>query len=116
MGSAPCDSAFAVHYAAMHNDTRMTLLQAIATRHMVAADYNGARLTLAPHLMFERHGDLFVSAHNPAKAIRSDEEPRLGHFKLEGLRAVELLEAGFDPLPGFAPVPPKADDTLILAV
>ena len=100
----------------MHNDTRMTLLQAIATKRMVAADYNGARLTLAPRLMFERHGDLFVSALNPAKSIRSDEDPRLGHFKLGGLSAVELLEQEFDPLPGYEAEPPKADDTLVLAV
>lgn len=104
------------HYGAMHNDPRLTFMQAIALKRKVTASYNGARLDLAPHLMFERHGDLFVSALNLGKSWRSDEEPRLGHFKLDGLRDVELQEEEFDPLPAFAPEPPKPDDMLILAV
>lgn len=98
------------------NDIRLTLMEAIARRRTVTTHYNGNRMTLAPHLMFERHGHLFVSALNLCKNWRSDDERRLGHFKLDGLGATELSEAGFEPLPSFEAAPPKEADTLILTI
>ncbi len=97
-------------------DTRLALMEAISFRRTVNARYNGGIITLAPHLMFERHGDLFVSALNLSKAWRSPEERRLGQFKLAGLEVTELLEDVFEPLPTFEPAPPRADDTLLLAL
>lgn len=98
------------------SETRLKLMEAIARKKTVAARYNGGLLTLAPHMLFERRGDLFVSALNLSKNWRSDEEMRLGHFKLAGLADTELLGDGFDPLPSFEPATPHADDTLILAI
>ncbi|WP_079637891.1 hypothetical protein [Sphingopyxis flava] len=98
------------------NDTRLKMMEAIARRRMVAANYNGNRMMLAPHLMFERRGDLFVSALNLGKNWRSEDERRLGHFKLDGLGAPEVLEDGFEPLPSFEAVAPREDDALILAI
>lgn len=98
------------------NDTRMTLLEAIARRRRVTVKYNGAVLDLAPHLMFERHGDLFISALNINKKWRSDEEPRLGNFKLMGLNEASVSDEEFDPIPSFTPQPPHDDAILVLAV
>lgn len=98
------------------DDTRLKLMEAIARRKVVTAQYNGQSLTLAPHLLFERRGDLFVSALNLNKNWRSDEEPRLGHFKLGGLAAIKLSEEGFAPLPGFDAAPPRDEDTPLLGV
>lgn len=98
------------------DDTRLKLMEAIARKRMVTAHYNGQILTLAPHLLFERHGDLFISALNLNKNWRSDEDPRLGHFKLGGLASIELTEETFDPLPGFEAAPPREADTPLLAV
>ncbi|MDK2759790.1 MAG: WYL domain-containing protein [Sphingopyxis sp.] len=98
------------------DDTRLKLMEAIARKRKVTAQYNGQILTLAPHLLFERHGDLFVSALNLNKSWRSDENPRLGHFKLDGLASVTLIEEEFDPLPDFEPSPPREEDTPLLAV
>lgn len=98
------------------DDTRLKLMEAIARKKLVTAQYNGQTLTLAPHLLFERRGDLFISALNLNKSWRSDEEPRLGHFKLGGLAAIALSEDGFDPLPGFDAAPPHAADTPLLGV
>lgn len=97
-------------------DTRMIMMEAIARRRRVTARYNGAMLDLAPHLMFERHGDLFISALNINKKWRSDEEPRLGNFKLIGLDAAEVLDEEFEPIPSFTPTPPHDDAILVLAV
>lgn len=98
------------------NDTRMALIEAIARKRMITALYNGTVMKLAPHLLFERHGSLFVSALNLNKNWRSDDERRLGHFKLDGLADAKMVEETFDPLPSFQPTPPQADDTLVLAI
>ncbi len=97
-------------------ETRIKLIEAIARKQTVEARYNGDVIKLAPHLLFERHGDLFISALNMSKAWRSDDERRLGQFKLSGLAVMEVLDEGFDPLPSFQPSVPRSDDTLILAV
>lgn len=91
------------------------LIEAIATRRMIAADYNGARITLAPHVLFTRHGDLFIGALNPAKKIRNDEEPSLGYFKLKGLKAIALAEDAFEPLEGASELP-REGDVLVFGV
>ena len=117
-------TAFTPHYAAMHNDPfpspasdpRMVLFEAIARKRAVTAEYNGVRMRLAPHVLFERRGDLFLSALNLSKNWRPDDEKRLGHFKLDGLGETALTDEGFDPLPSFEPAAPQPDDTLVLAV
>ncbi|HOB15121.1 MAG TPA: hypothetical protein PK680_10055 [Novosphingobium sp.] len=98
------------------SDTRLTLLEAISRKRLVEAQYNGAVIRLAPHLMFERHDDLFVSALNLGKTWRSDEEPRLGQFKLAGLSNARLLEESFEPLESFDGSVPREDDIAVLAV
>ena len=98
------------------SETRLKVMEAIARKRTVAAHYNGQLLRLAPHLLFERRGDLIVSALNMSKAWRADDEPRLGQFKLAGLGAAELLNEPFEPLPTFEAMAPRSDDTLILAV
>ncbi len=98
------------------DDTRLKLMEAIARKRLVTAHYNGQVLTLAPHLLFERRGDLFISALNLNKSWRSDEDPRLGHFKLGGLASIELSEEEFTPLPGFEAAPPREEDTPLLGV
>ena len=98
------------------NDTRLKMMEAIARRRTVSTRYNGNEMILAPHQMFERRGDLFVSALNLDKNWRSDDERRLGHFKLDGLVAPAIIDAEFDPLPSFEAAAPQSDDTLLLAV
>ena len=108
----------------MHNETstksigdpRMVLFEAIARKRAVTAEYNGVQMRLAPHVLFERHGDLFLSAVNLTKNWRSEDEKRLGYFKLDGLGEARLTEEGFDPLPSFEPAAPQPDDTLVMAI
>ncbi len=97
-------------------DVRMTMMEAIARRRTVTAQYNGNVMKWAPQQMFERRGALFVSALNMSKNWRSDNERRLGHFKLDGLGEAEVRDEGFDPLPSFEAAPPQPDDTLLLAI
>jgi hypothetical protein len=97
-------------------DTRLTLMEAIARKKAIVAHYNGNRVKLAPHLLFERRGELFVSAFNLSKVWHTAAERRLGQFKLSGLGSPDLLDEGFDPLPSYIPAAPHSDDTLLLAI
>ncbi|AZI34934.1 WYL domain-containing protein [Caenibius tardaugens] len=90
--------------------------EAIARKRLIHADYNGATMQLAPHQLFMRHGELFVSAFNPAKNWRSEEDWRLGNFKLAGLSNVALTEDPFDPLPTFDGSVPREGDQQLFAV
>ncbi len=96
--------------------TRLRVMEAIARTVLLTARYNGQTLTLAPHALFARRGDLFVGALNLAKARRADDEPRLGYFKLSGLADVALTDEPFVALPNAATSLPRPDDELILAV
>ena len=92
-------------------------MEAIARTMLLTARYNGQALTLAPHALFARRGDLFVSALNLTKNWRSLEEKRLGYFKLAGLEDVELTQEFFEALPNFAAQAlARAEDELLLAV
>ena len=93
-----------------------TMIEAIARLRLVRARYNGAEMELAPHMLFTRHGDLFVSALNTSKNWRSDEERRLGHFKLAGLSDVALQGEPFTPLPDYDGTTPREDDEHLFSV
>lgn len=92
------------------------LMEAIARQRAIQARYNGAVFKLAPYQLFERHSDLFISALNMSKAWPSDEERRLGQFKVAGLSAMELLDEEFEPLSSYDGSLPRADDVLVLAI
>ena len=106
----------------MHNtsiETRSAervFFEAIALKRLISAVYNGVELILAPHQLFLRHGALHVSALNTGRAWRSDEERKLGQFKLDGLSDVAIVDGSFEPLPHFAGEPPREGDEPIFAV
>jgi hypothetical protein len=116
------------HHAAMqHKDSndndlspadaiRIAMMKAIAGKLLVTATYNGRDMTLAPHALFLRRGEMFVSALNLDKKWRSDESPRLGHFKLAGLTNPSVSSEHFDAIPDFEEAVPQVEDELVLAV
>lgn len=113
--------AIRLHNAAMHkNDSEgipseRVLIEAIALKRVVTAVYNGSEMALAPHSLISRHEALFLSALNVRRVVRSEEEPRLGLFKLAGLSAIALTDDTFE-----AAVDPKVEigegDELVFAV
>ncbi|RYE64588.1 MAG: hypothetical protein EOP17_15530 [Rhizobiaceae bacterium] len=91
-------------------------MKAIAMRQTVTSRYNGEIYTLAPHALFERHGELFVQALNMGKSWKNDADRKLGQFKLAGLAAMELLDSNFEPLPIDVTGALRQDDVLVMAV
>lgn len=92
------------------------LMEAIARQRAIQACYNGTVFKLAPYQLFERHSDLFISALNMSKVWQTDDDRRLGQYKVAGLSAMELLDEEFEPLPTYNGSLPRTDDVLLLAI
>lgn len=91
------------------------LSQAISKKFQIRVTYNGAQMELEPYQIFERHGALYLSAFNPHKNRPNDKPKELGHFRLAGLKAIELTE-GFVPQAELDRTMPREEDKLLLAV
>jgi hypothetical protein len=81
-------------------DTKL-ILEGIASRRCLEVTYNRMQMKLAPHVLYTRHGDLFLDAVAVERDGREAREPKLGTFKLAGLRDVNLVATPFDPIAGF---------------
>jgi hypothetical protein len=68
---------------------------AIERRVFLIATYNRNSIRLAPHSLFERHGDPFLRAVTLEVDGRTPKEPKLGTFKLAGLSSVTLEGRAF---------------------
>ena len=71
--------------------------EAIARKRCVSGVYNKRAVILAPHLLFERHGDLHVRAVTVEIDGEKPREAKLGTFRLSGLREVALTRKLFRP-------------------
>jgi hypothetical protein len=78
------------------------IAHAIRRRVCVTATYNRAHATLAPHSLFERHGDLYLRAVTLDYDGRKPKEAKLGTFKLAGLYQVAVTRKLFSPKAVFA--------------
>ncbi|GMM60201.1 hypothetical protein NUTIK01_09780 [Novosphingobium sp. IK01] len=76
---------------------------AIANKLCVRAVYNRGAVTLAPHVLFERHGAPHVDAVVYERDGVAPAEEKLGTYRLSGLRDIVLTSeplhvfADFDP-------------------
>lgn len=92
------------------------ILEAIATGRCIEATYNRMRMKLAPHVLYTRHGDLFLDAVAVEREGREPREAKLGTFKLAGFQGAELTATPFEPFPGFDASNEKYHETTPFAV
>jgi hypothetical protein len=91
--------------------------EAIARKRCVQAIYNKRAMILAPHQLFERHGDLFVRAITVEIDGQKPREAKLGTFKLSGLKEVAITRKLFRPQADLlAAAEPHAADNVVTAV
>ncbi len=126
-------SALPVDNAAMHNATSIlkkpdsapgdvaelptrTLLEAIAKGLCVATTYNRAAVTLAPHIVYTRHGELYLDAVAVERDGRPPKEMKLGTFKLAGLVGTSLTARRFVPFQAFDPGDARYAGVTVFAV
>lgn len=92
------------------------VLEAIALRKCIEATYNRAAVKLAPHILYTRHGELFVDAVTIEREGRPPRETKLGTFKLAGLTIREIVSRSFNPVAVFDKGDPKYAGTTLFAV
>jgi hypothetical protein len=91
--------------------------EAIARKRCVGGTYNKREMILAPHQMFERHGDLFVRAVTVEIDGQKPREAKLGTFKLSGLKDVAITRKLFRPQANLlAAAEPHIADNVVSAV
>lgn len=73
-----------------------TIFEAIVKRQCVAATYNRGMVVLAPHIIYTRHGELYVDAMTVTRDGTPPREPKLGTFKLDGLVDLTLRDDAFE--------------------
>jgi len=74
----------------------------IARKTCIKAVYNRVQVVLAPHSLFDRHGELYLRAVTVEHGDRKPRETRLGTFKLSGLGSVEPTKRLFSATALFA--------------
>lgn len=99
------------------NGAETALREGIARKRCVSAVYNKRNVIVAPHQMFERHGDLFVRGVTVEIDGQKPREAKMGTFKLAGLKDVEITRKLFRPQADLlAAAEPHAADNVLTAV
>ena len=93
-----------------------TIFEAIVKLQCVAATYNRGDVTLAPHAVYTKHGELHIDAVTIERDGKPPKEVKLGTFKLAGLGAVRLTPRRFSPNRQFNAKDAKYADNLLMAV
>ena len=91
-------------------------LEAIATRRCVAATYNRMRVSLAPHILYTKHDEMFVDAVTVEREGLPPREIKFGTFKLAGLKDVAVEDKPFEPNPEFDPAQDKYEGVTLFTV
>lgn len=97
-------------------DSNRTFFEAIALRKCVRATYNRTSVTLAPHILFTRHDELYLDAVTLERDGQPPRELKLGTFKLAGLKDVAITERSFDPMSLYEPRDAKYEGATVFAV
>lgn len=92
-----------------------SILEAIALRRRLAAQYNKLALVLAPHVLYRRNDSYFIDAITITRDGAEPREPKVGSYNLAGLSGLKVLDEGFDIHPLFNRMDPKyRDNTLFM--
>lgn len=93
-----------------------TIFEAIVKRQAVNATYNRGEVTLAPHVIYTRHDELYVDAVTLARDGKPPKEEKLGTFKLAGLGGLRLTPRRFEASPLFQQGDEKYAGTALMAI
>ena len=75
--------------------TTPVVFEAIVKQLAIAASYNRGEVTLAPHIIYTRHGELYVDAVTLERDGKPPKETKLGAFKLAGLTPLRITARRF---------------------
>ncbi len=71
------------------------VFEAIVKQLAVAASYNRGEVTLAPHVIYTRHDEIYVDAVTLERDGKPPKEEKMGSFKLAGLSGLRVTPRRF---------------------
>lgn len=93
------------------------IFEAIVKGLCVVATYNRVEATIAPHIIYTRHGELYVDGVTIERDGKPPKELKLGAFKVAGLAGLRLTARRFTPNKAlFLPTDFKYEGTTLMAV
>jgi hypothetical protein len=96
--------------------TTPVMFEAIVKQLCVATTYNRQEVVLAPHILYTRHGELYVDAITVEREGKPPKEVKLGTFKLAGLNPLRITARRFDRHELFVPGEAKYQGETLMAV
>lgn len=93
-----------------------TILEAIVKKLAVAATYNRGEVVLAPHVLYTKHGELYVDGVVLERDGKPPKETKVGAYKLAGLSPLRITARRFAPSELFEPAAEKYAGETLLAV
>lgn len=96
--------------------TTPIVFEAIVRKMCLSATYNKVEMTLAPHVIYTKHDELFIDCDVVARDGKPPKEPKIGTFKLIGLSALRITPRAFKVSPLFDQGSFKYADTALMAV
>src|SRR5262245_49926438 len=79
------------------------IAQAVRRKLCIVAVYNRTNMTIAPHILYTKHDDLFIDGVVMLREGKVPAELKLGTFKLAGLNNVSLTAENFTVQPLYDP-------------
>ena len=76
------------------------IFEAIALQKCLKVTYNKMVVTLAPHILYTRHDEMYIDAVTTDRDGRPPRELKLGTFKLAGLSDIQVLDETFEAMYG----------------
>ncbi|WP_294357079.1 hypothetical protein [uncultured Sphingomonas sp.] len=92
------------------------VFEAIVKQQAIAASYNRGSVTLAPHIVYTKHGEIYLDALTLDRDGQPPREPKIGAFKLSGLTGLRVTPRRFTASDLFEPKDAKYDGVTLLAI
>lgn len=92
------------------------VFEAIVKRQALAATYNRGTITIAPHIVYTKHGELYVDATTLEREGKPPREIKMGAFKISGLGGVRITPRRFEPADVFDSSELRYAGTTLLAI
>lgn len=102
--------------AAAPPPTTPIMFEAIVKKLAIVATYNRGEVTLAPHILYTRHGEIYVDALTIERDGKPPKEAKMGAFKLAGLSPLRLTARRFTVSELFHPKDVRYDGVALMAV
>jgi hypothetical protein len=93
-----------------------TMFEAIVRQRAVTATYNKGSVTIAPHVLYTRHDEIYVDATTLERDGKPPREEKVGTFKLDGLGDPTITDRPFTPSALFEPAAEKYAGVTLMAV